>query len=231
MKYFLLTFCLTLQAIGQDIQSLDAKTFSFALMNNPSAQLIDLRVTKAFEEGHIKKAISIDYENDEFQSLIDSKADKFKTLFIYDQTGKTGKNACLFLKEIGYREVYYLEGGFTNWTSSSKPYVYSKNNSKAIASFTKKDLQNIVSANDKVFLFLHAPYCKQCQIMEPIISRNTGDAYGIKMLKIDASKELTITEYFNAKDKPTMIYFKNGRQVWKYSGEISENDLRYVLFQ
>jgi thioredoxin 1 len=231
MKYFLFLICLTLNAVAQDIQSLDAETFSFAISNTPSAQLVDLRGTKPFEIGHIKKAISIDYESDEFQALIESKTNKVNPIFIYDQTGKAGKNACLFLKEIGFREVYFLEGGFTHWTSSSKPYVSSKRSQTAIASFTKNDVLKIVSTNDKVLLFLQEPNCKACKIMEPIIIRNTGVVLEIKMLKIDASKELTITEFFNAKDSPTMIYFKNGKQVWKHSGEISENDLQTVLFK
>lgn len=224
-------FLFSVQIQGQEIQSLDTETFAFALRHDPTVQVIDLRNPEAFDEGHIKKAISAPYDNDNFQTLAQKIIQKDRTLFLYCQTGSEGRNASIFLKDLGYNEVYFLDSGFTNWTSSSKPYVCSRNNNKPIALYRVGDINKTIENNEKVFLFLNAPWCKHCKVMEPIISRNTGINTGIKMLKIDISKERVIAEHFRANETPTLIYFQNGKQVWKYSGEILEKDLRAILFQ
>lgn len=231
MRYFLILILFVIRAQAQDIQSLDSETFAFALRHDPNAQLVDLRSQNAFDEGHIKKAISAPYENDNFENLAKKLIEKNRTLFLYCQTGTEGRNASIFLKDLGYREVYFLDGGFTQWTASSKPYVSSRSTNSAIASYTVDDINKALANSDKVLIFLEAPLCKQCKSMEPILLRNVGISKGIKFLKIDINKELAIAEHFKAKETPTYIYFKNGKQIWKYSGELLEKDLQAVLFQ
>jgi thioredoxin 1 len=231
MRYFFILFLFAIQTKAQDIQRLDSETFAFALRQDPNVQLVDLRSQDAFDEGHIKNAVSAPYENDNFENLAQKLIDKTRTLFLYCQTGTEGRNASIFLKDLGFKEVYFLDGGFTQWTASSKPYVSSGRNNHPIVTFTVDDLNRAVASSRKLFLFLEAPMCKPCKAMESMIQKNTGTHNGIKLLKLDISKEIAIAEYFNAKETPTFIYFKNGRQLWKYSGEIFEKDLQAVLFQ
>ncbi|WP_341227498.1 rhodanese-like domain-containing protein [uncultured Arcticibacterium sp.] len=231
MKYSIVLLLLSLSSFGQDLTGLNPSIFQKAFKENPSASLLDLRSEDLFHRGHIKKAINLDYGRVDFDELMTSKFDKKQALFLYSSTTIDAKNASIFLKGLGFQEVYYLSGGFSNWTASSKPYVSSRLDTKPIAAFTLENLMQAINTDDKVFVFLSAPWCSHCKVMEPIIRKNTGNKSGIKLLKIDASKELAITEHFKATETPTFIYFNKGKQVWRYSGEIEENELQKVLFR
>ncbi|MFT5886627.1 MAG: thioredoxin 1 [Arcticibacterium sp.] len=227
----LLCFFLILSnsVFSQSMQGLDASTFQLAVKLNPHAQLVDIRMSKAYTEGHIKGALSLVYEDANFEEMAYTKIDKKRPVYLYCQTGTESKNAVIFLKELGFEEVHYLDKGFTRWTSSSKPYVSLLKTTKPIASFTLDDLNRVLDNNQEVFLFLYAPGCSDCKVMEPIIRRNTGMETPTKLLEIDMSKEKAIAEHFNASETPTMLLFRNGRQIWKYTGQITEENLQVVL--
>jgi len=76
-----LLFLFSVQIQGQEIQSLDTETFAFALRHDPTVQVIDLRNPEAFDEGHIKKAISAPYDNDNFQTLAQKNNSKRQDAF------------------------------------------------------------------------------------------------------------------------------------------------------
>ncbi len=214
---------------SQSLKGLDATTFQLALKHNPDAQLVDIRPSDSFAEGHIKRALSLNYDNAVFEELAKAKLNTARPVYLYCQTGTKSKNAALFLKGLSFKEVHYLENGFTGWTSSSRPYVSSLKTTKPNAYFTLNDLSKVLTSNKEVFIFLHAPWCGHCKVMEPVIRRNTGYGTAIKMLKIDISKEAVIAEHFDASETPTMLLFQNGKQVWKYTGEIEEEKLQKVL--
>ncbi|AWV98673.1 thioredoxin domain-containing protein [Arcticibacterium luteifluviistationis] len=230
MKYIIILTLLSLNTFGQDLSGLNISIFEKALREHSLPSLLDLRSEEQFHRGHIKKAINLDYNDLDFETLIINQIDKNQAVFLYSNTTLEANNASIFLKGLGYKEVYYLMNGFSNWTASSKPYVSSRPDTKPIAAYTIENLMQVINSNKKVFVFLSAPWCSHCKVMEPIIRKNTGRASGIKLLKIDISKEVAIAEYFEATETPTLLYFKNSKQVWKYTGEIEENSLQKVLF-
>lgn len=215
---------------GQEIKGLDSNTFQKALKHDATAQLVDLRSEEAFNEGHIKGAIRINYEERDFETVALKALDKNQGIYLYCFTGKESQNATVFLKDLGFKEVHYLDGGFSKWTSSSKPYVSSRQSTKPIAPFTVENLNELLSLNSNVLLFLYSKTCPSCEIMETVLRRNTGGHTEIKFVKMDIERDLEISEHFNAIETPTMLYFQNGRQVWRYSGEIEEDRIQAVLF-
>jgi rhodanese-related sulfurtransferase len=229
VRLLCLLFFLSNSLFSQSIHGLDANTFQLALKYNSQAQLIDLRVSLSYAEGHIKGALNLLYEDTNFEEIAYTQIDKKKPVYLYCQTGTESKNAVIFLKELGFMEVHYLDEGFTGWTSSSKPYVSSLQTTRPIASFTLTNLKQVLDNNQEVFLLLYSPLCSLCKVMKPVIRRNTGIGTPIKLLEIDIKRELVIAEHFKTFDTPTMLLFRNGRQIWKYSGEISEENLQMIL--
>ncbi|KPM49914.1 rhodanese-like domain-containing protein [Jiulongibacter sediminis] len=235
LKSFLFLFVLiqviAFRAKAQDLYGLSPDLFQQSLRNSTDPQLIDLREEEEFRKAHIRNAQFIDYAQKDFKNMVTTKLQKTEPVYLYCFTGTVAKNAMLYLKDLGFQEVYYLYGGLTGWISQSKPYVSQIQSTKPIAALTNQDLDKIISRNQNVFIFLSAPWCKYCKIMEPIVKKNTGDLYDIKLVKIDGSKELSIAERFHLTDTPTFVYFQNGKQVWRYSGQISEDKLQDVLFR
>ncbi|ESU29083.1 thioredoxin [Flavobacterium limnosediminis JC2902] len=56
-----------------------------------------------------------------------------------------------------------------------------------------------------------------------------GDS--ISVIKIDVDKNQAIAAQFQVRGVPTMLLFKNGKQVWRQSGVLSKNDLISVIRQ
>lgn len=77
-------------------------------------QLIDVRTTKEFETGHIDQAVNINYFAADFKEQI-SKLDKEKPVYVYCQGGGRSGAAATMLVDLGFKQVFDLEGGYDEW--------------------------------------------------------------------------------------------------------------------
>jgi rhodanese-related sulfurtransferase len=67
----------------------------------------------AYKSGHIANAINVPYGTD-FNSRI-GRLDRNKIYLVYCPTG-CGKTSGI-MKELGFKEVYEIQGGFNAWKS------------------------------------------------------------------------------------------------------------------
>jgi rhodanese-related sulfurtransferase len=87
---------------------------------NQGALVLDVRDRPAFEAGHIGEARHIpaaDLEA-EAESL---KRWKSKPVIAYDESGLKGAGAVRTLKNLGFTEVFNLEGGLNAWLKENLP--------------------------------------------------------------------------------------------------------------
>lgn len=80
-------------------------------------QLIDVRETADFENGHILGARNIPLSQLKSR-LIEIRPDK--PVYLYAQSEVVSGRAALLLKKKGYQELYQLKGGFKMWTGKIK---------------------------------------------------------------------------------------------------------------
>lgn len=230
MKKYL-TFCflvLGLTAFAQNT-SLSINDFEKKLQDTPNAQLVDVRTPEEYLRGHLRKALNINFNDDNFEELIKAKLDKTRPIFLYCYSGRRSTDASLFLKDLGYKQVYDMSGGFAKWTSSSKPYVSSVATTQPIAAMTMENLDRIVKSNQVVFIDFFAEWCGPCKKMNPILNKMADNNKHIKLVKIDAEKNDNISSVFQVEAIPTYVIIKNGKQVWRGEGEISELELQETL--
>ncbi len=83
------------------------------LMAIDSLQLIDVRALEAFQEGHLKGAQNLIYDED-FDKKI-KLLDKNKPVAVYCRTGRRSKKCTAILKEAGFKQIYQLKGGLSQW--------------------------------------------------------------------------------------------------------------------
>lgn len=84
------------------------------IMQSEDVQLIDVRTPEEYQEGHILNAQNIDYNSPNFEVNI-TKLDKSKPVLLYCKSGnRSGKSSQIFL-EAGFKIIYDLEGGITEW--------------------------------------------------------------------------------------------------------------------
>ena len=80
-------------------------------------QLIDVRESGDFENGHILGARNIPLSQMKSR-LVEIRPDK--PVYLYAQSEVVSGRAALFLKKKGYKELYQLKGGFKMWTGKIK---------------------------------------------------------------------------------------------------------------
>ncbi len=97
----------------------DVNTFE-KKMSEPNVQLIDVRTAEEFTSGHIPNSINIDVNSDTFESKVAS-LDKEKPVMVYCKMGGRSAKAAEKLKELGFKNITDLDGGFTSWSSVNKP--------------------------------------------------------------------------------------------------------------
>ena len=87
-----------------------------------SLVLVDVRTASEIKEGYIKNAIFINFYDDDFSQQI-SMLDKNKPTIIYCQKGGRSLKACQIMLDMGFSEVYNLEGGAYGWFMHGKKMV------------------------------------------------------------------------------------------------------------
>lgn len=95
-----------------DFKSVDIKEFKIEIAKS-DVQLLDVRTTKEYSEGHIPGAMNIDVNAPDFEEKIKT-LDKKENVAIYCRSGRRSKMAANKLTAAGYK-VIELNTGFLSW--------------------------------------------------------------------------------------------------------------------
>lgn len=96
----------------------------------------------------------------------------------------------------------------------------------------KSNFKDIINSDTPVLVDFHAEWCGPCKTLAPIL-KSVKDELGnaIKIVKIDVDKNQPLASQFQVRGVPTMILFKNGKQLWRQSGVLQKNDLISIINQ
>lgn len=90
------------------------------MLNNPEVQCVDVRTDAEVDQGKIMGAKHIDIYDPAFATNID-KLDKDQPIVVYCAVGGRSAQAASQLKEMGFKQIYNLEGGMRSWKSKGYP--------------------------------------------------------------------------------------------------------------
>ena len=93
-----------------------------------------------------------------------------------------------------------------------------------------KSFNEQIHSTKPVLVDFYAEWCGPCKMMKPIlldIAERMGD--DITILSIDVDKEKELAVQYRIQSVPTLIIYKNGKQLWRQSGVISANALIKLL--
>jgi len=86
------------------------------IINDTNLTLIDVRTPEEFEKGALPGAINIDYFDEEnFYKSYDA-FDRNEPIYLYCRTGNRSLKTAEKLIEMGFEEIYDMEGGYVQWT-------------------------------------------------------------------------------------------------------------------
>ena len=225
--FFLLLPFLFISCHGQTskvIQTIDAKSFAERLKTNENPQLLDVRTLEEYSTEHIGNAVNVNWNGDDFVTKA-SKYNKSKPIFVYCKVGGRSAQAADKLAELGFKEIYNLDGGIMKWNAANpgKP-------SAKIIGMCDQEYGELIKSNDKVMIDFNAKWCAPCQKMKPyILKLETEMAAKIKIVSLDADENKTLVEQLKLEGLPTIIVYEKGKEVWRNVGYISEEDLKKHL--
>ena len=104
---------------AQQFTNIDADAFA-QLITKADVQLVDVRTTAEFQQGHLADALLIDFKAADFDALCVEKLDKSRPVAVYCRSGKRSAAAAQRLAAAGFT-VYNLRGGILEWIGSGKP--------------------------------------------------------------------------------------------------------------
>lgn len=84
------------------------------VIEDKNVQLIDVRTPAEYAQGNIKGAVNIDVTASGFSQAV-SKLDKNKPVAVYCRSGGRSQTATAVLKDLGFKQIYDLKGGYLAW--------------------------------------------------------------------------------------------------------------------
>ena len=93
----------------------------FIEINN--AVLVDVRTHDEYNSGYIENSLNIDYLSNDFSENVE-KLDKNIPIVLYCRSGKRSSMSANKLSELGFKEIYNLEGGILEWIELGNSVVF-----------------------------------------------------------------------------------------------------------
>jgi thioredoxin len=206
------------------VQTIDAKSFAEKLKATDNPQLIDVRTPEEYQSDKIEKSKNINWNDVSFAAKAD-KLDKSKPIFVYCKAGGRSAQAADKLAELGFTEIYNLDGGIMKWNASGNEKPSDK-----IIGMCDQEYGELVKSSDKVMIDFGAKWCGPCQKMKPYILKMQSEMKdNIKIVQLDADENKTMVQALKLDGLPTIIVYEKGKEVWRNVGYISEEDLKKHL--
>ncbi len=95
-------------------RSLEVDGFAQVITQRTEAQILDVRTPGEFAEGHLVNAHNINVYASDFQSQF-AKLDPEKPVMVYCTVGVRSAQAAKVLRQMGFKEIYDLRGGYNQW--------------------------------------------------------------------------------------------------------------------
>ena len=127
MKKLVLIFGLVIASLSvsckdsshsKEVQVISPQEVRDAVFDDNSHQLIDVRTVDEFKEVHLKNAQNICVTDGDFEENV-AKLDKDQPVYLYCRSGKRSAKAAEILKDLGFKEIYDMDGGILNWKSEN----------------------------------------------------------------------------------------------------------------
>lgn len=88
--------------------------------DNPDFLILDVRGPGEHAEGHVKDSILMELQSPDFLAKL-KELDKNKTYLVYCRSGIRSAKAAQIMEDMGFNNIYTMEGGFTNWSACGLP--------------------------------------------------------------------------------------------------------------
>ncbi len=94
----------------------------------------------------------------------------------------------------------------------------------------KSNFSEIIKGETPVLVDFFADWCGPCKTLAPIL-KEAKSSLGekVKIVKIDVDKNQPLASQYQVKGVPTLILFKDGKQLWRQSGVVPKEELLKII--
>lgn len=90
--------------------------------------------------------------------------------------------------------------------------------------------QNLIQSDIPILVDFSAEWCGPCKALAPILEQVAKATEGkARIIKIDVDKNPELAQQLSVRGVPTMIIYKNGKQLWRASGVKQTSELVLLL--
>lgn len=94
----------------------------------------------------------------------------------------------------------------------------------------KSNFNAIINSETPVLIDFFATWCGPCKTLAPILEQVKDELEDrIKIIKIDVDKNQPLAAKYQVRGVPTMLLFKNGKQVWRQSEVLQKDQLIQII--
>ena len=205
--------------------NLSAVDFNKKIESLPEGNIVDVRTTQEFSEGHIKNAVNIDWNGSAFDAQI-SKVDKTKPVFVYCLGGGRSASAASKMREMGFKEVYELNGGMMAWRSSGLAETKDASVAAKPEGMSKAEFDKLIVSDKAIIVDFYAEWCPPCKKMRPHLDEISKEmANEVLVIKIDVDKNPTLAQEMKVEGLPTLQFYKAGKLSSTKLGYLTKEEL------
>lgn len=216
----ILIFGISTFSLGQNLNSID---FQKKIKDLPNAPIIDVRTPSEFNQSHLKNAVNLSINSDNFVSQI-GKYDKSKPIFVYCLSGSRSAYAQNLMQSQGFKEVYNLSGGLIKWRAAGLPETTDKTNSTS--EMSSSQFKELLNTDKLVLVDVYAEWCAPCKKMAPSLEEiKTEMASKVNLVRINADQNKNIVQELKVSALPTLLLYKNKKLIWSNVGFLTKEDI------
>ena len=80
---------------------------------------------------------------------------------------------------------------------------------------------DLITSNIPVLVDFYAEWCGPCKMMKPILEDvKAMKGEKVRVVKVDVDKHQELAAYYQIQSVPTLMIFKDGKQLWRQSGSV-----------
>jgi rhodanese-related sulfurtransferase len=215
--------CLLIFAGVASAQSVNVDSFENGL-RAPGVQIFDVRTPEEYNSGHLAGSLLANFNNkEEFNHRV-KYLDKQKPVYIYCLSGGRSSAAAKWMRENGFREVVEMDGGIRAWKEAGKPLEGAKEEKQLSIDAFRQSIQKGL-----VLVDVGAAWCPPCRTMEPVLQQFMKQHPQVQLVQVDGGKDQEVMQSINARELPSFILYKNGKEQWRKQGVATLEELEQAV--
>ncbi|MEY4988295.1 MAG: Hydroxyacylglutathione hydrolase [Bacteroidota bacterium] len=202
----------------EGLQNLAATAFQTEIKSAEPGQILDVRTSDEYANGHIEGAVLADISSNLFQEAA-GKLDKSKTVYVYCLSGGRSSAAATQLQEMGFTSIVNLSGGMLAWQSANLPTSTSEGVSAPAAGMTLADFDKLLQGKKLVIVDYNATWCGPCKQLSPVLEAWIKAQNGqVELIKIDVDANQELAKAKQIESIPYLEFYKDGKLADKQIG-------------